>query len=95
MSDLKPRLKKLLDGNHDLSESQLEDIEEAIDAVVSNDWKELLARKIAKDILDCGADLGQRPYRIQFMGGEFQKEWGMGGLAEHALINLIVRSLGD
>lgn len=38
MSDVKERLLKILDGSHDLSESQLEDIEEAVD-----DLKELEA----------------------------------------------------
>ena len=62
-----------------------------------SEWKELLARKIAKDIFDCGADPGPRgrPHRIQFMGGEYQDEFGMGGLCEEALVQQIKKSLQE
>ena len=60
------------------------------------DWKNILAKKIAKDIFECGNEPSFPTSRIQFMAERDDgSERGQGGLCEVALVGLIEKSLMD
>lgn len=54
---------------------------------------EEMADRIARDIFECGYELGNPTERIQFMSGLDDQERGQGGLCKESLSKLIADSI--